>query len=178
MRPERRIWIGPADEEGSPIDPRLEEAAYALEQIALAYRRDELGDEACASALLEAAVQIGSRAGPRARIDSPSAYLRKIFVRLVDAEIDKRCRLVSIEAVEIDERFPATDGRIEDIERSLLIETLLDRMDARTLQIVEARMIGMSMEEIARALGVTPNCVSQRLKRGLKRLRKGLHLKP
>ncbi len=176
MRPERRIWVRPADDQGNPVDPRLEEAAYALEQIALGYRRDELGDEACASALLEAAVQIGSRAGPRARIDSPSAYLRKIFVRLVDAEIEKRSRLVSIEAVETDERFSATDGRIEDVERSLLVETLLERMDARTRWIVEAYILGMSRSEIARELGVTPNCVSQRLKNGLARLRKSLHL--
>ncbi|MGA2435309.1 MAG: sigma-70 family RNA polymerase sigma factor [Bryobacteraceae bacterium] len=176
MRPERRIWVRPTDDQGNPVDPRLEEAAYALEQTALAYRRDELGDETCASALLEAAVHIGSRAGPRARIDNPSAYLRRIFARLVDAEIEKRCCLVSIEEVELHERFPAQDGRIEDIERSLLVEALLNRLDVHTRRIVVGRMLGESVSQIATDLGVTPDCVSQRLNRGLARLRKALHL--
>lgn len=176
MRPERRIWIRPTDEEGNPVDPRLEEAAYELERIALGYRRDELGDEACASALLEAAVQIGSRAGPLVRIDNPSAYLRRIFTRLVDAEIEKRCCLVSLEEADLHKRFPAQDGRIEDIERSLLVETLLNRLDIHTRRIFVGRMLGESVSQIATDLGVTPGCVSQRLNRGMARLRKSLHL--
>jgi RNA polymerase sigma factor (sigma-70 family) len=175
MRPERRIWIGPADDQGNP---RLEQAAYAIEQSALRYRQGELRDEGIAVALLEAAVHIGSRAGPWAPIANPAAYLRKIFARLVDDEVDRRHRFVSVEAAGLDERLTAKDGCHDDIERVLLVETLLERMDSQTRRVVEARMIGMSIEEIATELGVTTNCVSQRLKNGLERLRKGLHFKP
>jgi RNA polymerase sigma factor (sigma-70 family) len=175
---ERRIWIRPSDDLGNPVDLRLEEAAYAMEQAALAYRRDELGDETCAVTLLEAAVDMGSRARPRERLRSPVAYLRRIFVRLVDAEIENRRRLVSIEALAIDQQFFAKHDRAEDIERSLLVEALLERMDPETRDIVEARSLGKSVSEIALGLGVTPNCVSQRLKNGLERLRKTLHRKP
>jgi RNA polymerase sigma factor (sigma-70 family) len=84
--------------------------------------------------------------------------------------------LVSIEEVELHERFPAQDGRIEDIERSLLVEALLNRLDVHTRRIVVGRMLGESVSQIATDLGVTPDCVSQRLNRGLARLRKALHL--
>jgi RNA polymerase sigma factor (sigma-70 family) len=175
---ERRIWIRPSDDLGNPVDLRLEEAAYAMEEAALAYRRDELGDETCAVMLLEAAVHMGSRSGPRERLRNPVAYLRRIFVRLVDAEIENRRCLVSIEDLTIDQQFFAKDGQAEDIERSLLVEALLERMDSQTRDIVEARSLGKSVSEIALGLGVTPNCVSQRLKNGLERLRKTLHRKP
>ena len=175
MRPERRIWVRPSDDRGNPVDPRLEQAAYAIEGTALAYRQDELRDDTCAITLLEAAVHIGSRAARQDQLASPAAYLRRIFQRLVDAEVENRRRLVSIEAVALDQEVAARDGRIEDIERSLLVESLLERLDFETRDIVEARMFGKGVAEIARDLGVTPNCVSQRLKNGLERLRKRLH---
>jgi RNA polymerase sigma factor (sigma-70 family) len=178
MRPEWRVWIRPADDRGNPVDPRLEQAAYAIERSALSYRQGELRDEEVAVTLLEAAVYIGSRAASRAPITSPAAYLRKIFARLVDDEVEKRRRFVSTEAVGLDGRLTARDGCQEAIERALLVEALLERMDSQTRRVVEARMIGRSIEEIASELGVTTNCVSQRLKNGIERLRKGLHMKP
>ena len=52
-------------------------------------------------------------------------------------------------------------------------------MDSQTRRIVEAHIFGgKSRSEVASELGVTPNCVSQRLKNGLARLKKSLHLEP
>jgi RNA polymerase sigma factor (sigma-70 family) len=178
MRPDPRIWIRPADDQGNPVDPRLEQAAYVIERVALGYRQGELRDEEVAATLLEAAVHIGSRAALRAPITNPSAYLRKVFTRLIDDEVERRRRLVPIDAGGMDQRLSARDGSREEIERALLVEALLERMDPRTRQIVAARLVGMSVEEIANQLGVTVNCVSQRLKNGLERLRRGLHLGP
>jgi RNA polymerase sigma factor (sigma-70 family) len=178
MRPDRRIWVRPADDQGNPVDPRLEQAAYAIERAALGYRQGELRDEGMAVTLLEAAVYVGSRAALRTPIANPSAYLRKIFTRLIDDEVEKRRRLVPIETGGMGQRLSARDGSREDIERALLVGALLERMDPQTRQVVEARLVGMSVEEIASQLGVTVNCVSQRLKNGLERLRKGLHLGP
>jgi RNA polymerase sigma factor (sigma-70 family) len=178
--PIRRYILGMVRDPGEAEDLTQETflRAYVIERVALSYRQGELRDEEVAVTLLEAAVHIGSRAALRVPLTNPSGYLRKIFTRLIDDEIDRRRRLVSIEAAGTDQRLAARNGSREDIERALLVEALLERMDSATRQVVEARLVGMSVEEIANQLGVTTNCVSQRLKNGLERLRKGLHLEP
>jgi hypothetical protein len=56
----------------------------------------------------------------------------------------------------------------EIIHNQLVLRTVMDAMDPNTLQIFTWRLYGYSMNEIAKELSVTPNCVSVRLTRSLK----------
>jgi DNA-directed RNA polymerase specialized sigma24 family protein len=77
---------------------------------------------------------------------------------------------------------PVDDDYLEDLANSgasasfeevvhnrLMLEQLLGAMDTDTRQICQWRLQGFSVNEIAKELGMTPNCLSVRYTRGLKK---------
>ena len=174
----RLIWIPPTDGDGNPVDPRFETAAYQLASYALRYRQDEMRDEAVAATLVEEAVFRASLSARTRTVTNPRAYLLRAFKRLVDERIKAERRFSATEPTVLDQAFPADGFGSKDIERAILLQEVCAQMDEKTRQIVMAVVAGVSVEQIAKDLRVTPNTVSQRLKNGYARLRKALHLEP
>src|SRR6185369_17383395 len=100
-----------------------------------------------------------------------SGYLTRVYKRLVDKFLDRAQKLVPVDDVFLEDLANAgSSSSFEDvIHNRLILEKLLKAMDRETWQICMWRLEGYSESEIAKQLQMTPNAVSVRYTRGLKK---------
>jgi DNA-directed RNA polymerase specialized sigma24 family protein len=163
------------DDQATPVDPVFLAAAERIGTDFFCYRARELNDESRALELAERAVHKASRARKSRPVEDPVAYLFRAFTNLVDAELERCRRFLSLS----DDVMRAVGRReISEVQqemfRSVEWREVLDSVDG-TMRFVLWRLYwGFSVKEIAGALGITPNTLSQRLSRTRKQLKKTL----
>src|SRR6185295_3713055 len=108
------------------------------------------------------------------QIENPIGYLTSVYKHLVDRFLARKKKLVPVEDSFLEDLANSEfSASFEDaIHSRLLLEKLLNAMDPDTRQICQWRLEGYSMHEIAKELQVTPNCLSVRYTRGLKKAAK------
>ncbi len=132
------------------------------------YRADELLDDAVRAELAETAVYIASRAKKSFPVLDAKAYVFKTFARLVDERIAKDNRLVVQATARLEELpEPVSHAWLDSLEDQVYRREVLDAMRPEDRQLWEKRMLGYELEELARELNVTPDCLSARARRGL-----------
>jgi hypothetical protein len=109
---------------------------------------------------------------PDVRIANLPAYLFQIYKHLVLAELEKQSghrkrevdRRTELEALS----FPLA----EDIDRKILIQQIMRRMDSRMCEVFELLILGHSFEEIGRLRGQNGHALRTGFHKQLKRLTK------
>jgi DNA-directed RNA polymerase specialized sigma24 family protein len=169
------LWVSPVDDQAAPVDPVFLEAAERIGRDFFLYRARELNDGSRALELAERAVHKASRARKSRPVEDPVAYLFRTFTNMVDAELERSRRFLSLsdDVMRAVGRRDRT-GPQREIDRSLEWREVLHSVDP-DMQFVLWRLYwGFSIKEIAGEVGVTPNALSQRLSRMRKQLKKPL----
>ncbi len=170
------FWIRPVDEDGFEVDKRFVEAAHKRARDLRAYRARELPDEAIRADLVEKAVYAASRANRNEPVRDPKRYLMAAFARLVDERIARE-RFVDQQAPEEIDQLPlASESGPQSIERRIVCDQILNAMDVQDRLAWERRVLGYEVQEIAAELNVTADCLSTRMRRGLRQAARMLRL--
>ena len=162
------LWINPIDAIGSRVDQQFIDAAHLKAQDLMRYRAHELRDEAVRLDLIEAAVHRASRARKREPVRDFGAYLFSVFARLVDSKIDLENRLVTVDADCLEDFAAQYSNRGSGIEEDIHQGQILDAMEESTRWAWSRRLCGYEVQEIAAELNISADCLSTRMRRGLK----------
>jgi len=167
-RPPNRIWIREVDPEGRPVDPRFIEAAYRKENDFFRYRGDELNDEAIKANLIEESVYRASKAEKTEPLRDVAGYLFKVFANLVDRELARAPRLVDSEP-HILELLPASRCETgQQMIDNIYLHEILSEISPEIRWAIQRRNLGYEVQEIATELEISADCLSTRMRRGLK----------
>ena len=162
-----RFWVHDKDKKGRPIDEKILKAADEIGPDLARYRQQEIDCESTSNSILQSAVEAASQANSSTQIENPPGYLTSVYKHIVDRFLAPKKKLV-----------PVDDSFLEDLANSehvaSLVEKLLNAMDPDTRKICMWRLEGYSMLEIAKELQITPNCLSVRYTRGLKKAAKNV----
>jgi DNA-directed RNA polymerase specialized sigma24 family protein len=167
-----RIWLNNVDPDGRRVDSRFIEAGYRKEEAFFRYRRDELKDDAVVANLIEEAVYRASRARKKEPLDNLDAYLFTVFTNLADREIARTSQAVDIEPEMLQNLHGAGSEPARHIINRIEIERLLGAMDPTLRWAIEMRTLGYEVQEIAGMIDISPDCLSTRIRRGLKILKR------
>ncbi len=155
------------------VDPEVYQAGGQIwpqaERLALVALRDqEVGLR-----LMLRAVSIVSRRRSTAdiQIDNLRSFLFRVYKNLVLAELKKQNRRRDIEG-QWEHEFMPVDRTADGLDRKILIEELVSRMDSWTRKVFEWRMVGHKFEVIGQFLGMDANRVRSAYSKSMTRLRK------
>lgn len=126
---------------------------------------------------METAVYAASRARRDDPVRDPKRCVFTIFARLVDERIAKD-RLLNHQAPEeLEQLSVASPVGPLNIERRILCDEILDAMEPEDRWAWERRVLGYEVREIATELNVTADCLSTRMRRGLREAARLLRLR-
>jgi RNA polymerase sigma factor (sigma-70 family) len=175
-----KFWFHDRDKRGQPLNESILKTAEKIAPLLTRYRMNEIDCVSTCNEILQEAVEAASHASQRNPIASPAKYLRSIYKRLVDKHIERKKKLIPSEDLLLEDF--ANSGRVfsyeEWIHNRLILEKLLQLMDADTRQICCWRLEGYSESEIAERLGISPNTVCVRFTRGFNDAAERLQRKP
>ena len=167
-----RFWIHDKDENGLPLDPQIMRAAEEILDALAKYREEEIQDESAINTMLQSAVEAASKANRNNRIRNPAGYIVKVYHRIVDHFLDEERRCISVDDVVLEKLANAALAP-KDSERAihnqLILRKLMDAMDEETRKVCDWRLQGVSMNKIAKHLGVPRPLLSKRYGRGVKK---------
>ena len=166
-----RFWVHDKDRKGRPIDETILKAADEIGPDLARYRQEEVDCESTSNAMLQSAVEAVSQAKLNSKIGNPHGYLTSVYKHIVDKFLARKKKIVPVDDSFL-EVLANTEGpeSFEDaMHDRLLVEKTLKAMDPDTRRICQWRLQGYSMREIAKELKITPECLSVRYTRGLKK---------
>jgi hypothetical protein len=159
-------WIREQDQHGRPADPRFVQAAYALADRLLLYRHSELRDPSRAAEFLEKAVHASTHADHRETVQNFAGYLVRRFTGIVDAVLKREKRVEYVDPQALANRYSTLHDELEQIENRIRLDQVMSFMDSETLRICFRVLDGHTMADVARELGITPNALYLRFRRG------------
>jgi len=162
------LWINPVDATGNCVDQKFIDAAHLKAPDLMRYRARELRDGAVRLELIEAAVHRASRARKREPVRDFGAYLFSVFTRLVDSKIEVEKRLVAVDADCLEDFAAQHLGQDAGIDEVIHQRQILNAMEESTRWAWSRRLLGYEVQEIAAELNITADCLSTRMRRGLK----------
>jgi hypothetical protein len=160
------VWIREQDQHGRPADPRFVQAAYTLADRLLGYRQNELQDPSRAAEFLEKAVHASSHADHREPVQNFAGYLVRRFTGIVDAFLKREKRVEYVDPQALANRYSTLHDELEQIENRIRLDQVMSFMDSETLRICFRVLDGHTMADVARELGITPNALYLRFRRG------------
>jgi DNA-directed RNA polymerase specialized sigma24 family protein len=180
MKPVEATW--PAIEQSytdefGTIDREVYEAAVALWPQAEHFALHALRDAAAGHRLLMKACALVTRRrhSSAEEIANLPAYLHRTWRRLLLDELEKenghRQREVELQA-EATVASPGFADFTDNLDRKILVQQLLSRMDEWTRRVFEDLTLGYTFEEIGPRIGQDPRFVRNKFNRQIKRLGK------
>ena len=163
-----RFWLYKKDLKGGPIDKAILKVAEEIGPVD-PYAQKEVDCESTSNRMLPSAVEAVSQATHDS--ENPPGYWTSVYKRIVDKFLARKKRLVPADDSFL-ELLANTEGpeSFEDVMHDrLLVEKMLKAMHPDTRRICQWRLLGYSMREIAKKLKITPDCLSVRYRRGLKK---------
>ena len=161
-------------DEFGEIDPEVYVAAGRLWSQGERFALSKLGDGASGLRLMIKATALVSRA--LASRDDPianlPAYLFHTYRRLVIAELKEEKGHRQLETERQTELQGPSDSPAADIDRKILIEQIMARMDDWTRGVFQLRVLGHSFEEIGKLRGRNAHALRSKFNKRLKRLTK------
>lgn len=168
LSPRFPIWVNPVDVQGNPVDERFIDAAYGKAEDLMRYRASDLRDEAVRLDLIERAVHRASRAKKREPVRDFAGYLFSVFTRLVDDQVIRESKVVAVDSDCLEDFAARTATRGADIEDTIQQQQILDAMEEPARWAWSRRLSGYEVQEIAAELDISADCLSTRMRRGLK----------
>ena len=158
--------------EFGPIDTDVHKAAGEIWRWAAPYAIATLGDEASGQlALKKVCAKITEkRAAGAIRIVNLRAYIQTAFKHEVLDQL-KRNR-----SVDVDLSAESVNDYDLDIDKKILVEQILARMNSEDRRITELLILGYSFEEIAKQDGTQSNVIRSRHSKLLKRIKRELNI--
>jgi RNA polymerase sigma factor (sigma-70 family) len=166
-----RFWLFKKDRKGRPIDKAILKIAEEIGPDLAPYGQKEVDGESTSKGILQSADEAASQAKLNSKIGNPHGYLTSVYKHIVDKFLARKKKIVPVDDSFL-EVLANTEGpeSFEDaIHDRLLVEKTLKAMDPDTRRICQWRLQGYSMQEIAKELKITPDCLSVRYTRGLKK---------
>jgi DNA-directed RNA polymerase specialized sigma24 family protein len=159
------------DEDGS-IDPVVYEMAGQVWPHAERLAVSVLRDQAAGMRVMMRAVAIVSRRRGEAGFDIKDLrpYLFRVYKNLVLGELKKQNRRRDLEE-QWEGQLSAASHTADGLDRKILIEELLSRMDLWTRRVFEWRVLGYKFEVIGEFLGMEANHVRSAYSKSMARLR-------
>jgi DNA-directed RNA polymerase specialized sigma24 family protein len=147
--------------------------AGELWPYAEAFARSVLRDPAAGLPLmlLAAATVTRRRGEPGVAIQNLKAFLGQVYKNLVLAEIKKLNHRRELEAENRNEIQPVVRDPKEELDRKILLEQLVLRMDEWTRQVFEWKVIGHTYDTIGQWLGMKANHVRSEYSKRISKLR-------
>jgi DNA-directed RNA polymerase specialized sigma24 family protein len=166
-----KLWFHDRDKKGQPLDENIIKTAESIAPAPTRYRQHEIDCEGTSNDKLQSTVEAASRASGGKQVQKPPGYLTQLFKRIVDKFLDREQKLVPVDDGFLEDLTNAGEGgSFEDLlHNHILLERLINAMDDETRQICNWRLEGYSEAEIAKLLNTTPNALSVRYTRGLKK---------
>jgi RNA polymerase sigma factor (sigma-70 family) len=167
------LWVSPVDSQGIEADPMFLQAAERIGGDFLKYRSHDVNDPSRSLEFAERAVHLASRAKKKRPVEDAVRYLFRTFTNLVDQELERSRRFVSLD----DNLLHAIGRRQVSEEEAEMAEAItwreaLDTLDLTMKWVFWMLYWGYSVNEIAEQLGISPNTLSQRIRRARKHLKK------
>ena len=158
-------------DEFGPVDPELHRVAREVWPRAEHLAVQLLHDRDAGYGLLKRAVAAVSALPPdrRLQIRDPAAYLFQTYKRLVLAEL-KTLNSHRAHELQIAALLRGATEDVERIDRDILIQELVHRMDAWTCEVFKSLVLGYTFEEIGRVMGSNPHVIRNRFRLSLRRL--------
>ena len=171
--PKLLLWVSPVDSQGVQADPMFLRAAEQIGGDFLTYRSRDMKDPSRSMEFAERAVHLASRAKKKRPVEDAVRYLFRTFTNLVDQELERNRRLVSLD----DNLLHAIGRRQVSEEEAEMAEAItwreaLDTLEPTMKWVFWRLYWGYSVNEIAEQLGISPNTLSQRIRRARKHLKK------
>lgn len=160
-------------DEFGPMDPEIYKAAGEIwtgwgEKFALKTLRDE---HAGMPLMLKSVAEVSRvRAAKIDHIGNLKAYLSITYKRLVLERLEKENGHRRRDRQMLDLSSPASSEA--DLDRKILVQQLIRRMDPWTRRVFELLALGYSNEEIGFSLGMQANAVRSRYHKSIVRLKK------
>jgi RNA polymerase sigma factor (sigma-70 family) len=172
-----RFWLYKKDRKGRPIDKAILKVAEEIGPDLAPYGQKEVDGESSSNGTLQSAVEAASQATQNSTIENPPGYLTSVYKRIVDKFLARKKRLVLYDSfLEVLANTEGLESFEDAMHDRLLVEKILEAMDPDTRRICQWRLQGYSIREIAKELKITPDCLSVRYRRGLKKAASdGLH---
>lgn len=173
--PSTSLWVSPVDLHGVLADPMFLRAAEQIGGDFLTYRARDINDPSRVMELADRAVHLASRAQKKRPVEDAVRYLFRTFTNLVDQEIERNRRFVSL-----DDNLVHALGRKQlsetetELTESIRWREALDTLSPTMRWVFWRLYWGYSVNEIAEELGISPNTLSQRIRRARKHLKKVL----
>jgi hypothetical protein len=177
--PHRRgqIWLSDPDPNGHPLNPVIEDLAYRKEREIVAYRADEMRDEAVVANLLETAAYQTSRAANSRPIKDPAGYLYKTYANLVDHTLRRTIRAFGFENQVLAEMATGDHDIEQALIKKLTRQELISLMDGKDQTLWERHIFGFEIRELAAETRENPDYLGKRLRRAAERALRRLLLK-
>jgi RNA polymerase sigma factor (sigma-70 family) len=155
---------------GRPIDKAILEIAESIGPVLAPFGQKEVDCESTSNGMLQSVVEAASQA-QNSTIENPPGYLTSVCKRIVDKFLARKKDWFRpddsfLEVLANTEGVGSFQDAMHD---RLLVEKILKAMDPDTRRICQWRLQGYSMREIAKELKITPDCLSVRYRRGLKK---------
>jgi DNA-directed RNA polymerase specialized sigma24 family protein len=159
-------------DEFGDIDSEVYRAAGDLWPDAEAFALKVLHDSAAGlRLLLKAAAAVSRIKGqPDHRIDHLAAYLFQTYKRLVLAQAEKENARRLREAEKSADMFGSYLVALPDLEQRLYVEEVVGRMDQWTSMVFGLLVIGLTFEEIGRALELNPHTARIKFRRQCRKI--------
>ena len=172
-----RFWLYKKDRKGRPIDKAILKIAEEIGPDLGPYGQKEVDCESTSNGMLPSAVEAASQATQNSTIENPPGYLTSVYKRIVDKFLARKKRLVLYDSfLEVLANTEGPASFQDAMHDRLLVQEILRVMDPDTRRICQWRLQGYSIREIAKELKITPDCLSVRYRRGLKKAASdGLH---
>jgi ATP/maltotriose-dependent transcriptional regulator MalT len=160
-------------DEFGPMDPEVYRVAGEIwtswgETFALRTLRDE---HAGMPLMLKSVAEVSRvRAGKINHIGNLKGYLSITYKHLVLERLEKENGHRRRDRQMLDLSLPASSEA--DLDRKILIQQLIRRMDPWTRRVFELLVLGYSNEEIGHALGMQANVVRSKYHKSIMRLKK------
>jgi predicted AAA+ superfamily ATPase len=163
------IWLRDPDPDGYPLNPAVKEVAYRKEPEILAYRAEQMRDDAEAANLLEQAAYKTSRAANKTDLKDPAAYLYITYANLVDSTLRRTIQSLGLEPHVLDVLASSSPETEQDLIKKLTRQEIIALMDEKDRELWELLLFGYDTGHLAAQTGQDVCYVGKRLRRALER---------
>lgn len=173
--PNRTPWPHldePYLDEFGHIDPDIYKVAGELWPAAENFSRLTLHDAPAGLRLMlkSASLVTRARSSERTNIQNLSSYLYRTFKRLILEELEKENRHRRLAAEAASALSPREEAGTVTVDRKILIQQLIGRMDASTRQVFELLILGHTFDEIGLFIGKDGHAVRTKYSKQIRKL--------
>ena len=154
------------------IDPDIYQLAGELWPAAEKFSRMTLHDAPAGLRLMlkSASLVTRARSSERTNIQNLSSYLYRTFKRLVLEELEKENRHRRLAAEAASALSPREETGAVTLDRKILIQQLIGRMDGSTRQVFELLILGHTYDEIGLFVGKDGQAVRTKYSKQIRKL--------